>query len=176
LIIVKEGSLKVTLKDSSKILGPGGLALIMAGDEQSFSNPTNQPVTYYVLGFTAKEPVNIERGKQGGGSFMRDWKELQVRLTDKGESRPIFDVASSMFRRFEVHATALNPGKSSHAAHTHRAEEIILMIKGSGEMQIGESFHKGTRGDVILLGSMVPHAFTNTGSVQCGYFAIQWHR
>jgi (S)-ureidoglycine aminohydrolase len=175
LIIVKEGQLKITTKDSSKILGPGGLALIVAGEEQSFSNPSKKPSTYYVIGFTAKAPVDIERGKQGGGSFIKDWSALEVRQTDKGESRPIFDRPSSMFRRFEVHATALNPGKASHAAHTHRAEEIILMIKGNGEMQIGETFHKAKAGDVILLGSMVPHAFTNTGSVQCGYFAIQWH-
>lgn len=175
LIIVKEGNLKVTLKDSSKLLGPGGLALIVAGDEQSFSNPSNQPVTYYVLGFTSKDPVSRERGKEGGGSFMKDWTELEVRKTEKGESRPIFDRPSSAFPRFEVHATALNPGKSSHAAHTHRAEEIILMIKGAGEMQIGQGFHKAKGGDVILLRSNVPHAITNTGSVQCGYFAIQWH-
>jgi quercetin dioxygenase-like cupin family protein len=49
------------------------------------------------------------------------------------------------------------------------------MIKGRGEIQIGETFHKATIGDVILLNSNVPHAFKNTGKEQCGYFAIQWH-
>jgi mannose-6-phosphate isomerase-like protein (cupin superfamily) len=48
------------------------------------------------------------------------------------------------------------------------------MIKGNGKMQIGEKFHKAIAGDVVLLGSNVPHAFTNTGNIQCGYFAIQW--
>jgi (S)-ureidoglycine aminohydrolase len=106
---------------------------------------------------------------------MMDWNELIVKKTEKGESRPIFDTATPMFARFDMHATALNPGISSHAPHTHRAEEIILMIKGNGEMQIGETFHKAKTGDVILLNSNVLHAFTNTGSEQCGYFAIQWH-
>lgn len=172
LIIVKEGNLKITIKDSSKILGPGGLALIVAGDEQSFQNTSGKQTTYYVLGFTSRDSVNLQRGKNA--SFMKDWKELEVKKTDKGESRPIFNRPSSMFARFDAHATALNPGKSSHDPHTHRSEEIILMIKGNGEMQIGEKFHKAKAGDVVLLGSMVPHAFTNTGSVQCGYFAIQW--
>jgi (S)-ureidoglycine aminohydrolase len=174
LVIVKEGNLKVTIKDSSKILGAGGLALIVAGDEQSFSNPFNEPVTYYVIAFTAKDPVNIQRGKQAG-SFIKDWKELEVRKTDKGESRPIFDRPSSMFPRFEVHATALNPGMSSHAPHTHRAEEIILMMKGNVEEAIGQAIHKAKAGDVILLNSNIPHAITNTGKVKCSYFAIQWH-
>ncbi len=174
LIIVKEGTLKLTIKDSSKILGAGGLALIVAGDEQSFSNPSDKPVTYYVLVYTAKDPVNIQRGQQMG-SFIKDWKELEVKKTDKGESRPIFDRPSSMFPRFDVHATALNPGMSSHAPHTHRAEEIILMMKGNVEEFIGNASHKAKAGDVILLNSNIPHAITNTGKVQCGYFAIQWH-
>lgn len=174
LIIVKDGNLKVMLGDSSKVLGPGGLALIVAGEEQSFSNPSNKPATYYVLGFTAKDPVNIQRGKQAG-SFMKDWKELEVKQTDKGESRPIFDRTSSMFPRFDVHATTLNPGFASHLPHTHRAEEIILMIKGNGEEVIGQTFHKAKAGDVILLNSNIPHAITNKGSIPCSYFAIQWH-
>lgn len=174
LIIVKEGSLKLTIKGSSKILGAGGLALIVAGDEQSFSNPSKKPATYYVLSFIAKDAVNIQRGQQMG-SFIKDWKELEVKKTDKGESRPIFDRPSSMFPRFDVHATTLNPGMSSHAPHTHRAEEIILMMKGNGEEFIAQTFHKAQAGDVVLLNSNIPHAITNTGKVQCSYFAIQWH-
>ncbi len=105
LIIVQEGNLKITINDSSKILGPGGLALIVAGDEQSFSNPSNKQVTYYVLAFSSRDSVNIQRGKNA--SFMKDWNELEVKKTDKGESRPIFDKPSSMFPRFDAHATAL---------------------------------------------------------------------
>lgn len=175
LVIVKEGKLKVTIGETSKILGPGGLALIIAGDKQMFQNAEDLPVTYYVISFQSKDGLHAERGKSGGGSFMKDWNEYEVRKTDKGESRPIFDRPSSVFKRFDVHATALHPGFSSHAPHTHRAEEIILMIKGTGEMQIGETFHKAVPGDVILVNSKVPHAFTNTGKEQCGYFAIQWH-
>lgn len=175
LIIVKEGNLKVTIEDTSKILGPGGIALILAGDQQMFQNASGKPATYYVISYKSKDGVNIERGKQGGGSFIKDWNEYEVKKTDKGESRPIFDRPSSMFKRFDVHATALNPGFASHPPHTHRAEEIILMIKGTGEMQIGETFHKAIPGDVILVNAKVPHAFTNTGNEQCGYFAIQWH-
>lgn len=175
IIIIKEGQLQLIVNENSKILGPGGLALINAGDLQSFRNPGNEPVTYYVISFTAKAPVNMERGKQDGGSFMVDWKDLVVKTTEKGESRPIFDKKTSMFPRFEVHATALNAGNSSHAPHTHRAEEIILMIKGNGEMLIGETSHKAKTGDAILVSSQIPHAFTNTGKEQCGYYAIQWH-
>lgn len=175
LIIVKEGSLTLSINDTSKILGEGGLALIVAGDKQNCSNNSGKPVTYYVLSFHVKDPVNIQRGKTGGGSFMKDWGELTMKKMDRGESRPIFDRPSSLFVRFDVHATALNAGFDSHLPHTHRAEEIILLTKGNGEIQIGQTLHKATAGDVIFLEANVLHAFKNTGNQQCGYYAIQWH-
>ena len=175
LILIKEGNVQVTINDTAKVLGPESIIFIIAGDEQSFKNISDKPATYYVLSFKGRAPVNIPRGKQGGGSFIKDWKDLAVTKTDKGESRQIFDRPSSMFERFDMHATNLNAGMISHSPHTHRAEEIILMIKGDVQMQIDENFYNSTAGDVIFLEANVPHALKNTGSEQCSYFAIQWH-
>ena len=175
LIIVKNGALKLTVAKQEGLLGAGGLALVVAGDEQRITNMTSQPATYYVINYTAKDAVNIERGQRGGGSFIVDWKDMVVKQTEKGQSRPIFDRPSSMFPHFDVHATTLNPGISSHAAHTHRVEEIILKISGNGKMQLGEKFKNTAGGDVVFVNSMVPHAITNIGNKPCTYFAIQWH-
>lgn len=175
LVIVKEGILTLTINDTSKLLKEGGLALIEAGDKQNCTNNSGQPVTYYVLSFKAKDSVNIKRGKIGGGSLMRDWGELTMKKTDRGESRPIFNRPSSMFVGFDVHATALNAGFDSHLPHSHRAEEIILLTKGNGEIQIGQTLHKVSEGDVVFLEANVLHAFKNTSKQQCGYYAIQWH-
>ncbi|WP_375436855.1 cupin domain-containing protein [uncultured Hymenobacter sp.] len=175
LVIVQEGRLTVTVKDSTKTLGPGSLLLIVAGDKQSFRNASSAPATYYVLKFKGQEPIDIQRGQAGGGSFVKDWSQFKVVKTEKGETRPVFDRPSSVFKRFDVHATVLKPGIASHPPHTHRAEEIILMTKGNGEILIDKQAHKAAAGDVVLLRANVPHAFTNTGSNECGYFAIQWH-
>ncbi|MEO6329227.1 MAG: cupin domain-containing protein [Ginsengibacter sp.] len=175
LILIKEGSLQVTINDTTKVLGPGSIVFIVAGDTQSFKNISETPVTYYVLSFRGRNPVNIARGRHGGGSFVKDWKDITITKTQKGESRQIFDRPSSMFERFDMHATNLEAGMISHPPHTHRAEEIILMIKGNVQMQIGENFYNSAAGDVIFLEANVPHALKNTGSEQCSYFAIQWH-
>jgi (S)-ureidoglycine aminohydrolase len=174
LVIVKEGQLTIQITDSSKTIGPGSISLIVAGDKQSFQNASDKPVTYLVLGFKAKSPVDITRGKAGGGSLIKDWNELTVRKTNKGESRPVFDRASSMFPRFEVHATVLNAGEESHPPHTHRAEEIMLMMKGAVTMNISSVNYKAVTGDVILVRPHVPHNLKNTGSEQCWYYAIKW--
>ncbi|WP_133273010.1 cupin domain-containing protein [Hymenobacter radiodurans] len=175
LIVVKEGSLAATIQDSTKTLGPGGVMLIGAGDKQRLRNVSGAPATYYVLRYKSKDGIDRQRTRAGGGSFMKDWGQFTVVKTDNKETRPVFDRPSTMFRRFDVHATMLMPGIASHPPHTHRTEEIILMTQGSGEILIDRKAHKAAAGDIVFLEANVPHAFTNTGKGPCGYFAIQWH-
>ncbi len=174
LIIVKTGQLTIHLNDSGKIIGPGGIALIVAGDRQSFENRSKEPVSYMVFGFKAKAPVDIQRGITSGGSLVYNYEELTVKKTAKGESRPVFDRPSSMFPRFEVHATLLNAGEESHAPHTHRAEEIMLVMKGNITMNIDSKSYKAGVGDAILVRPDVPHNLKNTGMESCWYYAIKW--
>lgn len=176
IVIVKSGTLTMTINGVSKTMGANSVVLIEAGDTQNCSNPSTEPVTYYVIAFKSKDSVNIKRGRDSGGSVMADWTDLAVKTSEKGASRPIVRKATSMFPTLDIHATTLNPGKASHAPHTHRAEEMILLIEGSGEMLIGNEVYKATAGDLLFVNSSIPHAFTNTGTVPCSYFAIQWMR
>jgi (S)-ureidoglycine aminohydrolase len=73
-----------------------------------------------------------------------------------------------------MHVTTLKEGLKSHEPHTHRAEEIVLMIDNKTEMQIGDRFFKGGAGDIYYLGSNVPHAIRNDGKGTCTYFAFQF--
>ena len=174
LIVVKEGQLKININDSSKTLGPGSIALIVAGDMQSFENASDKPVTYLVVGLKSKNPADINRGKTSGGSLLRDWNELTVRKTNKGETRPVFDRPSSMFPRFEIHATTLNAGEESHLPHKHRQEEIMLLTKGRVTMNIADTMYSAVEGDVIFVRPEISHNLKNTGNEQCWYYAIKW--
>jgi (S)-ureidoglycine aminohydrolase len=49
-----------------------------------------------------------------------------------------------------------------------------LIISGEASMQIGEEHKKASAGDLIFLGSQVPHALTNVGKGTVEYFAFQW--
>jgi len=173
IIFVKEGILKVNINDSSKQLGPGSLVLIMAGDKQNFENVSGKPVTYCVLSFQSKQGVDIARGKKSG-SLMLDWNNLVARKTEKGESRPIFDTQSSMFPRFETHATTLNAGIESHAPHKHPQEEIMFVMKGTVTAQIEGKTTVANAGDMIYVSPNILHNVKNTGDGQCWYYAIKW--
>ena len=60
------------------------------------------------------------------------------------------------------------------AAVSHGAAEIVLMISGDTEMEIGNQFYKAYDGDVYFLESEIPHAIENLDENQAMYFAFQW--
>ncbi|WP_128546829.1 cupin domain-containing protein [Larkinella soli] len=174
LILMKEGELTVTIAGRTQTLGPGSVALIMPGDEHGFENRGSGPATYYVMRYESRAPADSERGRKAGGSFWIDWNEVPFQGHDKGGIRRMFDRATAMTQRFEMHVTTLNPGLWSHPPHTHRAAEILLMIEQSAEESIDGKLHAATAGDLIFLESNVPHAIRNTSATRCLYFAFQF--
>jgi (S)-ureidoglycine aminohydrolase len=174
LIIVREGSLKATIRDKSRVLGPGSVAYVIPGEEHGFENTGDKATTYYILKFKTKTPMDMERATKAGGSFMIDWNEVGVTRTEKGARRNIIDKPTAMFKRFEMHVTTLNQGLSSHAPHTHPAEEMIIIRSGETSMQIDKSHQTAHPAGVVFLSSMIPHALTNKGEGPCEYYAFQW--
>jgi (S)-ureidoglycine aminohydrolase len=101
--------------------------------------------------------------------------DMVYKAHDKGGVRQLFDRPTTMLNRFDIHITSLDPGISSHAPHTHKNEEIILMIDDISEMQLGEGKQKITSGDAAFVTSNIPHNYSNLGSRPAVYFAIQWN-
>ncbi len=174
IVFVKEGQLKVTINDDSKVIGPGSVALIMAGDEHGLENGGNTNATYYIIKYKSKQPLNAERGKLAGGSQIIDYDDIKFTPHDKGGIRRYFDRKSAESERIEMHATTLNPHLKSHDPHTHLPAEIIVMMKGNTEMVIGDGNYKGEAGDIFFLGSNIPHGIQNIGDEQCQYLAFQF--
>lgn len=174
LIIVKEGELQVTIAGKTKILGPGGVAMSMPGDLHETVNVSNKKTSYYLLKYTTTNADSAVAAGKKVESLLVDWKEVAVQKTDKGFRRQHFNQPTILFEKFDMHATTLSQGQVSHAPHTHRQEEIILITKGNIEMQIGNNFHKASPGDLIFLNSQIPHALKNISNGECEYFAFQW--
>jgi (S)-ureidoglycine aminohydrolase len=181
MIVVKDGTLNLTLNGAEKILGPGSVAVILPGAPRSFANFPEGDTTFYVLSYCSKSPVDAERGKKAGGSFVMDWNDVKYvpREDGAGGTRQFFSRATAMGQRMDLHATLLNPGQSSHAAHHHRAEEMIIMLEGDVEEYLGPAekdgkSKKATAGDIIYLVSNEYHAIHNIGTKPALYFAFQF--
>ena len=174
LLIVKDGQLNVTIDGVTKKMGAGSVAFAMPRIVHGVNNAGNTKATYYLLKYKGKLPMDIERAKRAGGSFMLDWNDLATTNTGKGYRRDFFNRPTSQLGQFEMHTTALNANEESHPPHTHVQEEIILILRGNVEMYIDGDRYKASAGDVVFLSSRVPHNLTNNSEDQCEYFAFQW--
>ncbi|WP_276366638.1 cupin domain-containing protein [Chryseolinea sp. H1M3-3] len=174
LLLIKSGVLTIRINDSTWSIGGGSVALLMPGQKYSVQNATNDSCTYYLMKYRSKSPMDIARGAASGGSLVRDWNKITFKPHDKGGIRNYFERPTAMSKRLEMHVTTLKEGIKSHEPHTHRAEEIVLIINNKTEMQIGEKFYKGGTGDIYYLGSNVSHAIRNDGVGTCTYFAFQF--
>lgn len=174
LLLIKTGKLTIGIKDSTWSIGGGSIALLMPGETYTVQNAAKDSCTYYVMKYRSKAPMDAERGKASGGSLVRDWDKITFKPHDKGGIRNYFEKETAMSKRLEMHVTTLKEGIKSHEPHTHKAEEIVLIINNKTEMQINDKFYKGETGDIYYLGSNVSHAIRNDGTGTCTYFAFQF--
>jgi (S)-ureidoglycine aminohydrolase len=173
--IIKKGLVSVTRGATAYVIGKGSVVVLLPGDELGLVNRGESPAEFYEMAYASKAGVDLERGKMAGASFVMNWSDMVFKAHDKGGIRQLFDRKTAMFSRFDIHITTLNPGLSSHAPHTHKNEEIILMVDGDGEMLVNGRPVRCDTGDAVYVDSMVPHNLTNIGKVPSTYFAIQWN-
>jgi (S)-ureidoglycine aminohydrolase len=173
--IIKTGIAAIELNDQKTQFNRGSVVCVLPGDKIQIKNNGNDLLQLYEMSYSAGEKINIERGVKAGGSFITLWDNIKFKPHERGGVRQFFDRPTAMLDRFDIHVTQLNVGFKSHEPHTHVNEEIILMLDGNGEMQIGTDHQKANPGDVVLLGSNILHNITNVGSIPCLYFAIQWN-
>jgi (S)-ureidoglycine aminohydrolase len=173
LLIIKSGNLTIG-RDSSYLIGTASVALFMPGETFLLQNTGKDSCRYYVMKYRSKKPIDIERGNIAGGSLVKDWNKIEFKPNDKGGRRDFFERPTAMCKRFEMHITTLKEGLKSHDPHMHHAAEIIIVIDGNTEMQIGDKLHKGKKGSVYYLGSNILHGIRNDGIGDCSYFAFQF--
>ena len=172
LLIIRSGSITIHFKDSSFILTPNSIAVLMPGEKYSLRNASNERCDFYSMRY---RKVLSEREKPAGNSFVKIWENIPFKPNNIGGGRrDFFEQATAMQKRFEIHVSTLKEGIRSHDPHTHKAEEIVLLIDGDTEMQIGDQFKKADAGGFYYLGSNVLHAIKNIGTRSSTYFAIQF--
>lgn len=175
LIIVKEGLMKVTNEGKSEIIGPGSVVLFMPKEVHAIENIGDSNLTYYIMSYKSKKPMNIERGQINGGSTVYNADSLVFKPSEKGGGIAYFDRPTSMCERFEMHITQLDKKGPSHKPHIHIETEIILVLSGNTEMTIDGKVYNGSAGDLYFVNSQVLHGISNVSNAPCRYFAFKWN-
>ena len=172
LLIVKSGNVIIRLADSSFTLTPNSIAVLMPGEHYSLTNASETPAHFYSMKYKSR---NVSNKQSGRHSFVKVWETIPFKPNNNGGGRrDFFELPTAMQKRFEMHVTTLKEGLKSHEPHTHRAEEIVLIINGETEMQLGNEVVKTNAGGFYYLGSNVSHAIKNIGIKPATYFAIQF--
>jgi (S)-ureidoglycine aminohydrolase len=171
LIIVKEGTVQLTINNQPHTLTKGDVALLAPNSLHGLQNIGSKPATYMVMLFKNKNP---EYQHPSFTSKVIHWDSTQYNTHALGGRRNFFDGPTGQCKRFEMHVTTLNPGNKSHEPHTHRAAEILIVVEGKTEEYIADGWRKSDIGDIIYLESKVPHALRNIGKKPCTYFAFQF--
>lgn len=177
LVIIKEGSVMITINGESKTLEQGSIAVAPQGSKVIIKNPMKNEITFYSFRLkprpvaAPKAPFRITGEKP---ALFREWNSIEFKPSANGGRRDLLKEPTSSLKELEIHTTALKAGLPSHAAHTHPDEEIILVRFGTVEETInGKPFRLGP-GSVIFLTNDDSHGIRNAGEGQCEYYAIRW--
>lgn len=152
-------------------LTPRSIAVIPKGHAFQLTNNTPGGTSFYVISYEAKDQAISSDTTH---PFVRLWEDVPFRRHDRGGVQSYFDIHSSQTKRLELHLTTLNAGLKSHEPHTHKAEEMIIMIDGHTKMLIGDQYYTGDKNGIYYVESMILHGIENTGTEPCSYFAFQW--
>lgn len=115
---------------------------------------------------SAEEPVL--------GSVAISWDEIQARPRG-GRAWPVLRLPTATLDELEMHVTALPPGETTHAPHTHPNEEVIVIREGTLDaFQNGRTTRVGP-GSILFMASNQPHNVVNVGETTAVYHVINWH-
>jgi (S)-ureidoglycine aminohydrolase len=170
-IISKTGTPHIRGTSIDASLTPRSVAVMTKHNTYKIKNDAASEEWFYMISYQAKDQ---SKGSDTTSSFVRKWEDIPFKPHDRGGVQSFFDIRSSQTKRLELHLTTLHAGLKSHDPHTHKSEEIILMIQGHTKMLIGDQYYEANDGDVYYVESMILHGIQNIGSSDCSYFAFQW--
>ena len=173
LIFVTEGSLKFTMGANNKILGKGSIILIPPHEMQAIENVGDGPLTYYVIMFRSKKPMDMERSAKAGGPLMLNGDSVKYVPSAKGGGINYLQRSTAMLDTLEAHITELKSKGPSHAPHTHIDTELILMLEGEIEIAIKDKTYKAAAGDICLINGDEMHGISNSQNSACKYLVMR---
>jgi transcriptional regulator with XRE-family HTH domain len=113
-----------------------------------------------VLGMTIAELVDGEHSQGRGVLRRQERKKVQA---EGGLTKYL--LSATPLRNLEVYTGELLPGGSTGAepySHGH-AQEMVICLKGSVEVTVGDQAYVLAEGDLVDLHSSVPHKLRNAG-------------
>jgi len=91
-----------------------------------------------------------------------------------GEHRIYFQGATEGLKNLIVGSLALKPGQQPHPPHTHVDEEVIVLVEGTGEINLNGKSSRVGPGEVMYAAPNCLHGIRNTGSTPLTLYYFKW--
>lgn len=180
LIILRDGTLDVTINGKTTRAGPGSLLFFASNDFHNVQNVGDTPATYFVFNFSTAATKNAPKegaeaaaapGKMG--SRVIEWAKLEFKPGKVGGRRDVLNSPTTTLDNFSVHVTTLNAGEAPHAPHHHPDEEIVIVKEGALDVTQKDVKSRATAGSIIFCASNDEHGWRNAGDTQATYYVIR---
>jgi len=94
----------------------------------------------------------------------------------------MFSGSTPDLREMDVHVSALGKGHCPHPPHTHRDEEILVMLRGEADLILpavpglyGDDRHPLKPGEFVYYPAHFPHTLRGTSAEPANYLMFKWH-
>lgn len=175
LILVKEGTLEVHIDGKTQNAGPGSVFFYAANDAHAVRNVGDTRATYWVINLatpsTHTAAAHNSSPTRPSGVF--DWAKIAAQPTKTGERRDILKGSTRTMESLTCHATTVNVGEASHAAHRHPDDEIVIVKQGTLEVTINGKSQRAGAGSVVFFASNDLHGMRNAGDTRVTYYVIR---
>lgn len=180
LIILREGTLDVTINGRTTRAGPGSLLFFASNDFHNVQNVGGTPATYFVFNFsTAATKSAPKAGAEAAaapgkmGSRVIEWAKLEFKPSKVGGRRDVLNSPTTTLENFSVHVTTLNAGEAPHAPHHHPDEEIVIVKEGALDVAQKGATTRAATGSIIFCASNEEHGWRNAGDTPATYYVIR---
>lgn len=180
MIIIKEGTLEVTINGHAERAGPGSVLFYAANDFHHLTNVGDTPATYIVLNFgtalTARVPPQRAADSappKALKSQVFEWSRLPVQTLKNGARRAIFNSPTVTCANLSCHNTAVNAREAAHGPHRHVDEEIVVVKEGTMEIFLNGVTHRVGPGSICFFATNDEHGMRNGGDTPASYYVIR---
>ncbi|MEO5959200.1 MAG: cupin domain-containing protein [Opitutaceae bacterium] len=180
-IILKEGTIEVSINGTLHRAGPGTVFFFAANDLHNLRNVGSTPATYLVFNLmtaaTHSAPLEGATATAVPGKMVSrvfDWAKLEVTPTKTGERRAIVASPTTTLANLSFHATTLKAGEVPHAAHRHPDEELVIVKEGLMEVTINGVSERAGPGSIFFYGSNDEHGMKNVGTTPATYHVVRF--
>jgi quercetin dioxygenase-like cupin family protein len=176
MLLIKEGSVEVSINGKKYPAGPGFLVFFASHDPHNLKNVGTTDATYYVINFvtdlvqSAVDRPASEQGVPGKlSSSVIDCDGLPKTATPSGFRVPVLDSPTLTFQRLVVHITTLNPGQRTRAEMIDPGDELFIVRSGVVEATVNGITSRMKEGSLFYCAPNDKRTFKNDGAFPASY-------